>query len=35
MHAARDVSVRHFLVDNAAAGRHPLDVAGGDGAAVS
>ena len=35
MHAAGVVALGHFLVDDAAAGRHPLDVAGGDGAVVA
>ena len=35
MHAAGLVALGHFLVDDAAAGGHPLDVAGGDGAAVA
>ncbi len=35
MHAARLVAFRHFLMDDPAARRHPLDVAGGDGAVVS
>src|SRR6266404_2726361 len=34
MHAAGGVALGHFLVDDAAAGGHPLDVAGGDGAAI-
>ena len=34
MHAARCIALGHFLVDDAAARRHPLDVAGGDGAVV-
>ena len=35
VHAAGGVALGHFLVDDAAAGGHPLDVAGGDGAPVS
>ena len=35
MHAARLVALGHLLVDDAAARRHPLDVAGGDGAVVA
>ncbi len=35
MHAAGVVALGHFLMDDAAAGGHPLDVAGGDGAAVA
>ena len=35
MHAADLVALRHLLVDDAASGCHPLDVAGGDGAAVA
>ncbi len=35
MHAARRVALGHFLVDDAAAGGHPLHVAGGDGAVVA
>jgi len=34
MHSARLVALGHLLVDNPAPRRHPLDVAGGDGAAV-
>jgi len=35
MHAARLIALGHLLVDDAAARRHPLDVAGRDGAMVS
>ena len=35
MHAALRVALRHFLVENAAAGRHPLHVAGAEVAAVA
>ena len=35
VHAAGRVALGHFLVDDAAAGGHPLDVAGGDGAVVA
>ena len=35
MHAAGRVALGHFLVDDAPARRHPLEVAGGDGAAVA
>ena len=35
VHAAGVVALGHFLVDDAAAGGHPLDVAGGDGAVVA
>ena len=35
VHAAVGIALGHFLVDDAAAGGHPLDVAGGDGAAVA
>ena len=35
MHPARFISLGHLLVDNPAAGRHPLDIPGGDGAFVS
>ena len=35
VHAAGLIALRHFLVHDAAAGRHPLDVAGRDRAAVS
>ena len=34
VHAASRIALGHFLVDDAAAGGHPLHVAGGDGAAV-
>ena len=35
MHAARLIALGHFLVDDASARRHPLNVAGGDGSAVA
>ncbi len=35
MHAALRVSLRHLLVHDAAAGRHPLDVAGAQAAPVA
>ena len=35
VHAARRVALGHLLMDDAAARRHPLHVAGGDGALVS
>src|SRR5690242_14911443 len=35
MHPARRVTFRHFLMDDAAACRHPLDIAGRDSAAVA
>ena len=35
MHAARLIALRHLLVDDAAAGRHPLDIPGRDGAMVA
>ncbi len=35
MHPAKLVALGHLLVDDAAAGRHPLHVAGGDGAVVA
>src|SRR3979411_535733 len=35
MHPARKVSFRHLLMDDAAARRHPLNVAGRDGTAVT
>src|SRR5205823_3366252 len=35
VHAAGGVALGHFLVDDAAAGGHPLDFAGADGALVS
>ena len=35
VHAARRVALGHLLVDDAAARRHPLDVAGRDGAVVA
>ena len=35
MHPARLVALRHLLMDDAAARRHPLHVARGDGAAVA
>ena len=35
MHASRGIALGHFLVNDAAAGGHPLHVAGGDGAAVA
>ncbi len=35
MHAAGLVAFRHLLVNDAAPRRHPLDVAGGDGAAIA
>ncbi len=35
MHAAGVVALGHFLVNDAAAGGHPLDVARGDGSAVA
>jgi hypothetical protein len=34
MHSAGLITLRHLLVDDAAPRRHPLDIAGGDGAAV-
>src|SRR5882762_6612224 len=34
MHTAGGVALGHLLMDDAAAGGHPLDVAGGDGAAI-
>src|SRR4029077_9757637 len=34
MHTPGRVALGHLLVDDAAAGGHPLDVAGGDSAAV-
>src|SRR5579859_500095 len=35
VHASGVIALGHFLVDDAAAGGHPLDVAGGDGAAIA
>ena len=35
MHAALGIALRHFLMDDSAARRHPLDVAGGNGAAIA
>src|SRR5580704_8455467 len=35
MHPARKVSFRHLLMDDAAARRHPLNVASRDGTAVA
>ena len=35
VHAAGLVALRHFLVDDAAARRHPLDVAGAETAAIA
>ena len=35
MHAASGVALRHFLMDDAAARSHPLNVAGGNGATVA
>ena len=35
MHLAERVPLGHFLVDDPTAGRHPLDVAGGDAALVA
>src|SRR6267143_6470177 len=35
VHAAGRVALGHLLMDDAAAGGHPLDVAGGDGAAIA
>ena len=35
MHPARLVALRHLLMNNAAARRHPLHVSGGDSAAVT
>ena len=35
MHAAGGIALRHFLVNDAASGRHPLNVAGGDGSVVA
>ena len=35
VHAARGIALGHLLMDDAAAGGHPLDVAGGDGAVVA
>jgi hypothetical protein len=34
MHSAVIITLRHLLVDDAAPRRHPLDIAGADGAAV-
>jgi hypothetical protein len=34
MHSAVIITLRHLLVDDAAPRRHPLDIAGGDGATV-
>ena len=35
VHAAGRIALGHFLMDDAAAGGHPLHVAGGDGAVVA
>ena len=35
MHAARRIALRHFLMEDATAGRHPLHVAGFEIAAVA
>src|SRR6267142_6518564 len=35
MHAARSVALWHLLMDDAAAGGHPLHITGGNGAAVA
>ena len=35
MHAALRVTLRHFLMHDAAAGRHPLHVAGAERAAIA
>src|SRR4029077_135737 len=35
MHAPRGIALGHLLMDDAAAGRHPLHVTGRDGAAVA
>jgi hypothetical protein len=35
VHAAGLIAFRHFLVDDAAAGGHPLHIAGGDSAAIA
>src|SRR6266404_4255440 len=35
MHPARSVALWHLLMDDAAAGGHPLHIAGGNGAAVA
>ena len=35
VHPARQITLRHFLVDDAASGGHPLDIAGADCAAVT
>jgi hypothetical protein len=35
MHSAVIITLRHLLVDDAAPRRHPLDITGGDGAAVA
>src|SRR5215471_8496670 len=35
MHPTGSITFRHFLVDDTAAGCHPLDVAGGNGALVA
>jgi hypothetical protein len=34
MHPARRVTLRHLLMDDAAARGHPLDVSGGDGSMI-
>ena len=35
MHATGGIALGHFLVNDAAAGRHPLHVTSGDGASVA
>src|SRR5579862_459860 len=35
MHPALRIALGHLLMDDAASGGHPLDVAGGDGAAIA